>query len=53
MLMAIIIFGFSHQIMQLKHLANYIKDQVILKHFGVFVIFYRNILVKRFGGDQG
>jgi hypothetical protein len=34
-------FGFSHQIIQIKSLANCIKDQVILIHFGFFNFFLK------------
>ena len=32
------IFSFSHQIMQLKLLANHNKDQVIFMHFGLLFL---------------
>ena len=35
-----IFFGFSHQIMQLKLLANCIKYQVILIHLGIILLFF-------------
>ena len=34
-------FGFSHQILQLKLLANHIKDQVIMIHFKFYIIFLK------------
>ena len=43
------IFSFSHQIMQLKLLANHNKDQVIFMHFGL--LFLRENACEIIGGD--
>ena len=35
------IFGASHQIMQLKLVANHVKDRVVLMHLGFFTVFMK------------
>ena len=43
---------FSYHIMQLKCLANHLKDHIILIQFENFMIFWRKLLVKWFETAQ-
>ena len=47
------VFYFTHQILLLQLLVNRIKDEVISIDFEIFIIWWWEMLVKWFGGDQG
>lgn len=47
------LFNFSYQVIKLIHLANEIKDSTSLINLEILNMFWREMLLKQFGGGQG